>query len=164
MSNVECRVSNRPEAEPRLINPPKIPSETMKPRTLAVTLLVAAPLTAPAATAEPTPDKPGDWQGPMEIPGMRLKMPPEKFTHCVTEEDAKSAITQNQKDKDCKLGEYEVDGQTSRWTVECPKQKTTGKGEITYDGDSMTGKMEMDADGQMMTTKCSGKRLGDCDK
>ena len=138
----------------------------MKTRTLVVTLLVAAALTAPAAIAETNPVKPGEWQWTMqmEIPGMPFKMPPVKFTHCVTEEDAKSAIPQNQKDKDCKVGEYEVDGQTIRWTVECPKQKTTGKGEITYTDDSMTGKMEMDADGQVMTTKYTGKRLGDCKK
>lgn len=134
--------------------------------TLAVCLLVAVALAAPAFAADPNPVRPGKWQWSMqmEIPGMPFKMPPVKFTHCVTEEDAKSAIPQNQKDKDCKIGEHEVDGNTIRWTVECPKQKTTGKGEITYTDDSMTGKMEMDADGQIMTTKYSGKRLGDCDK
>ena len=134
--------------------------------TLAVCLLVAAALAAPAFAADPNPVKPGKWQWSMqmEIPGMPFKMPPVKFTHCVTEEDAKSAIPQNKKDKDCTVAEYEVDGQTIRWTVDCPKQKTKGKGEITYTDDSMTGKMEMDADGQTMTTKYTGKRLGDCKK
>lgn len=134
--------------------------------TLAVCLLVAAALAAPAVAADPNPVKPGEWQWTMqmEIPGMPFKMPPLKFSHCVTEEDAKSAIPQNQKDKDCKIGEHEVDGKTIRWTVDCPKQKMKGKGEITYTDDSMTGKMEMDADGQSMTTRYTGKRLGDCKK
>lgn len=135
--------------------------------TLAVCLLVAAALAAPAFAAEPkSPVTPGEWQWSMqmEVPGMPFKMPPVKFTHCVTEEDAKSAIPQNQKDKDCKIGEYEVDGQTIRWTVDCPKQKMKGKGEITYTDDSMTGKMEMDADGQKMSTNYTGKRLGACKK
>lgn len=65
------------------------------------------------------------------LPGSKVQ-----FTHCVTEEDAKPAIPQNQKDTDCKIGEYEVDGQTIRWTVDCQK----------------------------MSNKYTGKRLGDCKK
>lgn len=138
----------------------------MKFRALAVSVLVLA-IAAPAAlAADPNPVKPGKWQWTMqmEIPGMPFKMPPVKFTHCVTEEDAKSAIPQDQKNKDCKLIDHKIDGNTITWTVECPKQKMKGEGEITYDGDSMTGVMKMDADGQEMTTKYTGKYLGACDK
>ena len=136
----------------------------MKFRTLAVCALVLA-LALPAF-AETSPVKPGKWQFSMqmEMPGMPFKMPPVKFTHCVTEEDAKSAIPQNQKDKDCKIGDYKVNGNTVTWTVECPKQKMKGEGQITYENDSMSGEMKMNADGQEMSSKYTGKRLGDCDK
>ena len=137
----------------------------MKTRVLAVCLLAAA-LVAPAAFAEESSVKPGKWEMSMqmEMPGMPFKIPPVKVAHCITEEDAKSAIPQDQKNKDCKLGEYKVDGKTVRWSVDCPKQKMTGKGEITYDGDTMNGSMVMNADGPEIKTKYSGKRLGNCDK
>ena len=84
----------------------------MKLRAIVVCSFVLA-LAIPAVAAD-NPVKPGKWQWSMQmdIPGMPFKMPPIKMTHCVTEEDAKSAIPQNQKDKDCKVGEYEVDGNT----------------------------------------------------
>jgi hypothetical protein len=40
----------------------------------------------------------------------------------------------------------------------------TGKGEITYEDDSMTGKMEMESEGQTMKSIYSGKYLGACDQ
>ena len=140
----------------------------MKSRYLVVCALVAA-LALPALAEETVknPAKPGKWQWSiqMEIPGMPFKMPPVKFTTCVTEEDAKSSVPQNQKDKDCKLADYKVKGNTVTWTVDCPKQKSKGKGEITYENDSMTGQMELEnADGQTMTSKYSGKYLGACEK
>jgi hypothetical protein len=137
----------------------------MKVRSFAVCLLVVA-LAVPAAFAEENPIKPGKWQltVQMEVPGMPFKMPPVKMNHCITQDDAKTAIPQDQKNKDCKMGEYDIDGNTISWTVECPKQKLTGKGRITYSGDTMEGEMKMNADGQEMSTKYEGKRLGECDK
>lgn len=136
----------------------------MKVRSFAVCLIAVA-LAAPAVFAEENPIKAGKWQFSvqMEMPGMPFKMPPVKMTHCITQEDAKTAIPQDQKNKDCKMGEYKVDGNTVTWTVECPKQKLTGDGRITYDGDTMEGEMKMNADGQEMSTKYAGKRLGECD-
>ncbi len=140
----------------------------MKFRTLAICVLVLA-IAAPAAFAK-SPVKPGKWQWTMQmdIPGMPMKMPPFTFEHCVTKEDAEKADAGVPKDKrqskDCTLGDYKVDGNTVKWTVDCPKQKMTGKGEVTYDGDSMEGKMEMVTEDTTMTTKYSGKYLGECDK
>ena len=137
----------------------------MKVRSYAVCLLIVA-FAVPAAFAEENPIKAGKWEisVQMEMPGMPFKMPPVKMKHCITQEDAKSAIPQDQKNKDCKMGEISIDGNTISWTVECPKQKLTGSGRITYDGDTMDGEMKMNADGQEMSTKYAGKRLGECDK
>jgi hypothetical protein len=137
----------------------------MKVRSYAVCLLVIA-LAVPALFAGENPIKAGKWEFSvqMEMPGMPFKMPPVKMQHCITQEDAKSAVPQDQKNKDCKMADYAVDGSTVTWTVECPKQKLTGSGRITYDGDTMEGEMKMNADGQEMSTKYLGKRLGECDK
>jgi hypothetical protein len=136
----------------------------MKLRAAVVCALVLS-LAIPAFAAD-NPVNPGKWQWTMqmEMPGMPFKMPPVKFTHCVTDEDVKTAIPQNQKDNDCTVADYEIDGNTIRWTVNCPKQKMTGKGEITYEGDSMSGEMIMNSDGKEMTAKYTGKRLGACEK
>src|SRR5688572_1872438 len=105
----------------------------MKVGSYAVCLLVVA-LVAPAAFAEENPIKAGKWQFSvqMDMPGMPFKMPPVKMTHCITQEDARSAVPQDQ-NKDCKMADYKLDGNTVTWTVECPKQKLTGTGRITYD-------------------------------
>jgi hypothetical protein len=136
----------------------------MKVRSFAVCLVVVA-LAVPAVFAEENPIKAGKWQisVQMEMPGMPFKMPPVKMNHCITQDDAKSAVPQDQ-NKDCKMADYDLDGNTITWTVECPKQKLTGKGRITYDGDTMEGEMRLNADGQEMTTKYAGKRLGECDQ
>jgi hypothetical protein len=139
---------------------------------LRTTMILILALAAPAVFAEESkksPVKPGKWQWTMEmeIPGMPVKMPPIKFEHCVTEEDAKKAeggIPKDKKQKDCKYGDPEIDGNTIRWTIDCPKQKMTGKGEITYEDDSMTGRMDMVSNGQEMSAKYSGKYLGSCEK
>lgn len=137
----------------------------MKLRAVAVCAFVLA-VAVPGAFAENNPVKAGKWQMSMqmEIPGMPFKMPPVTITHCVTKEDAKSAIPQDQKNKDCKVGDIKVDGNTISYTIDCPKQKMTGTGEVTYENDAMTGELNMNADGQEMKTKYTGKRLGDCDQ
>ena len=70
----------------------------MKARTFVVCLLAVA-IVAPAAVAESNPVKPGKWQMTMQMdmPGMPFKMPPVTMTHCITEEDVKTAIPQDQK-------------------------------------------------------------------
>jgi hypothetical protein len=123
---------------------------------------------AGAGLAADSPQKPGKWEVKMtmEMPGMPFKMPPVTMTVCVTEEDLEDpqkAVPGDPK-SDCKVGEYKVDGNTVSWTVDCPKQKTKGKGEITYTGESFSGVMKMDVDGQEMSTKYSGTWKGACKK
>lgn len=130
-------------------------------------LVALALVVAPAGAAE-HPQKPGKWQVKMEmeIPGMPIKMPPVNFEVCLTEEDLKDpqkSVPNDPKSK-CNVGDYEVDGNTVSWTVDCPKQNMKGKGEITYTDDSYTGAMNMTVGEQTMKTKYSGKWLGACTK
>lgn len=130
-------------------------------------IFVSTLVCAGSLMAADSPMKPGMWKvsTQMDMPNMPFKMPPITVSVCVTEEDLKNPEGNVPKqDKDCKLGEYNVDGNTVSWTVSCPKQKMTGKGSITHNGDTYSGSMEMDMDGQTMKAKYSGKRTGDCKK
>jgi hypothetical protein len=132
---------------------------------LAVLVVLSAVLPASAASS---PQKPGKWQIKieMEIPGMPMKMPPVNTTVCLTEEDLKDpqkAVPTDVK-SDCKVGDYEVDGNKVTWTIECKKQNMKGTGEMTYAEDTYTGVMNMTVGEQEMKTKYSGKWLGTCTK
>jgi Protein of unknown function (DUF3617) len=115
------------------------------------------------------PQKPGEWQmtTQMEIPNMPIKMPAITVKVCLTEEDLKDPqkSVPNDPKSDCKVGQYNVDGDTVTWTIECPKSKTKGEGEITFtDENSYTGKMRMTVGDQEMSAKYTGKFLGACSK
>ncbi len=130
-------------------------------------VLAALMVTATMFAAE-HPQKPGKWQVKMqmEIPGMPFKMPPVTTEVCLTEEDLKTpekAVPNDPKSK-CTVGDYKVSGNTVTWTIDCPKEKTSGTGEITYTDGSYSGTMKMKVEEQEMTTKYSGKWLGDCRK
>ena len=136
----------------------------MKVRSVVVCALVLA-FAAPALFAEDkVPGKAGKWQFSMqmEIPGMPFQMPAIKTEQCVNEQDAGSAIPKDKKNTDCKFSDPKVNGNTVTWTMDCPKQKMKGTGEMTFSEESMTGKMDIEADGQAMSMKYTGKRLGDC--
>jgi hypothetical protein len=132
-----------------------------------IAILLTTLVCAGSLMAADSPMKPGKWAvtTQMDIPNMPIKMPPITVSVCITEEDLKNPEGNVPKqDKDCKIGDYSVDGNTVTWTVSCPKQKMTGKGTITHGDDSYSGSMEMNMDGQTMKTKYSGKRQGDCKK
>jgi uncharacterized protein DUF3617 len=124
---------------------------------------------AAAAQTPKSPQKPGKWQMKMEMemPGMPMKMPPITTEVCITEADLadpQKAVPQSDPKSQCKVGEYKIKDNTVSWTIDCPKQKTTGSGEITYSGDSFTGSMTMKMDDREMKTKYSGKWLSTCTK
>ena len=129
--------------------------------------LLALMFVMPAVAAE-NPQKPGKWQikMEMEIPGMPMKMPPFTTTVCINEEDLKDPqkSVPNDPKSQCKVSDYEIDGNTVSWTVDCPKQQTKGKGEITFTDESYSGSMVMTVGEQEMKTKYSGKWLGACEK
>jgi hypothetical protein len=115
------------------------------------------------------PQKPGKWniKMQMEMPGMPFKMPPVNVDVCLTEEDLKDPEKSVPKDPkaSCKLGDYKVDGNKVTWTVDCPKEKMKGNGEITYSDTSYTGWMKMTVgEDQEMTTKYTGTWKGECTK
>ena len=121
-----------------------------------------------ALAADTPPQKPGRWamKMEMEMPGMPFKMPAINHEVCLTEEDLKDpqkAVPNDPKAK-CTVSDYKIDGNTVTWTVDCPKEKTKGKGEITYSEDSFKGWMKMQVGEQEMTTKYTGTWKGECKK
>jgi len=122
------------------------------------------------AQAEDNPQKPGNWEVSMqmEIPGMPFKMPPIKTQVCVTEEDLNdpaSAVPKDKNNKDCKVSDYKVDGNTVTWKMVCTgKTKGEGEGEITYSEDAYEGSMRFKMEDTEMNTKYKGKYLGACKK
>lgn len=135
------------------------------PYLLAVLVVVLAAV--PAGAAE-NPQKPGKWQIKieMEIPGMPMKLPPVSMNVCLTEDDLKDPqkAVPNDPKSQCNVGDYEIDGKTVTWTVDCPKQNMKGNGQITFDDDAYSGWMKMTVGEQEMKTKYSGKWLGECTK
>ena len=132
---------------------------------------VAALVIVVPAGADDHPGKPGKWSisTQMDIPGMPFKMPPVKFEICLTDDDLKDpqkAVPSDQKKSSCKVGDYKVDGNTVTWTMDCPKEKMTAVGEVTYsdDHESYTGSMKMKTGEQEMTSKYTAKWLGACTK
>ena len=141
----------------------------MKKLVVCSALLIAIAGSAFAADAPASPQKPGKWnvKMQMEMPGMPFKLPAVNVDVCLTEEDLKDpakAVPADPKSK-CNVGDYKVDGNTVSWTVDCPKEKMKGKGEITYTDDSYTGWMKMQVgEDQEMTTKYTGTWKGECKK
>ena len=131
-----------------------------------VVVLAILAIAIPAVAAHP--QKPGKWQikMQMEMPGMPYKMPPVTFEVCLTEEDLQDpnkAVPSDPKNP-CKISDYEVDGNKVTYTMECPKQKMKGNGEMTFEGDSFTSVVNMKMEDHEMTAKYTGTWKGECTK
>jgi Protein of unknown function (DUF3617) len=137
-------------------------------RKTAVVGCLAALAAVVSAQTVRSPQKPGKWQitMEMEMPGMPMKMPPIMTEVCVTEADLAKPEPTVPKDakSQCNVGDYKIKGNTVTWTVDCPKQKTKGSGEITYKDDTFSGQMKMQTADKEMSTKYTGKWLGTCTK
>lgn len=123
---------------------------------------------AVAAQAPKSPQKPGKWQTTVEteMPGMPMKMPAMTSESCLTAEDLadpQKAVPSDAKSS-CTVSDYKVKDNTVSWTVDCPKEKMKGSGEMTYSENSYTGTVKMKMDQQEVTQKYTGKWLGTCTK
>jgi hypothetical protein len=127
--------------------------------------------------------KDGEWEvtsetsmtmGTMSMPSMSSKV-----THCLTRDEP---VPASEKEKDCKVVDQKVVGNTVSWRVVCKDGE--GDGEITYRGTSYKGTFRMKmaegggttkkgssrkktAEGgetMTMSVKLSGKYLGPCPK
>lgn len=107
----------------------------------------------------------GQWEisTTMDMPGMpEAAKKAHTVTTCLSKSDyvPKTAPEKS----DCKMVDQKIDGNTVSWNMVC--KETSGKGTITYAGDSFSGLMEstMKEEGKEMTVKMKmdGKRIGAC--
>ncbi len=143
----------------------------MKPSLFAALLLVAGTI-APSAQSPSNPMRPGSWEitMQMDMPGMPMKLPPQKVVQCVTKkqlEDPAATVpgAPGGGKNPCKVTDQKIDGNKITWNMTCSEpQPMTGSGEILVDGDNYTGTMKMNMEQGQMTMKYNAKRLGDCEE
>ena len=126
----------------------------------------SAPAEKPAAAVKGVNMKEGKWEitSTMEMKGMpEGMMKPQTFTTCLKQTDY---VPKNADQKDCTMKDVNVSGNTVSWEAVC--KDSSGKGTITYAGDTYDGHMEMTMKegGKDMNMKMTmkGKHIGPCDK
>jgi hypothetical protein len=108
----------------------------------------------------------GQWEitTSLEMAGMPPgMMKPQTFTTCLSQKDS---VPKGGEQTDCTVRDSKIEGNTVTWAVVC--KDSTGKGRVTYAGNSFDGVMEttMKEGGKDMTAKMTmkGKHLGPCPK
>lgn len=116
--------------------------------------------------AEAVDLKEGLWEmtSKMEMKGMPMEMPSQKFRQCITKDKAVPMETED-KDVKCKVMEQKVSGNTIFWKVICKDKEgetiITGKG--TYHSDKFDGETKVKtSDGMEMIQHVKGKWIGKC--
>ena len=127
-------------------------------------------LTAPAARADGIPVEPGLWEMSSIV---NMPMMPQPRVTTTTECMKESEISMDDMggedmDLNCQFEMAQVDGNTMKWSVDCPVDGGTSHGEweATSSGDSVTGEglvtMSFQGQAMEMTMSWEGKRIGDC--
>ncbi|MDI1472043.1 hypothetical protein THER_0074 [Thermodesulfovibrio sp. N1] len=109
--------------------------------------------------------KEGLWEitTTIEEPGMPKEMMRQTYKHCLTKKDY---IPYKEEDKECKVTNFNVKGNTVTWTIKCKNAEgtSTGTGRVTYKGDTFDGLIKFkDPEGEMTMTM-KGRWTGKCPK
>jgi hypothetical protein len=140
--------------------------------TIRASIILGALLfAAPAAWAQGLPVEPGKWEMKSTV---NMPMMPQPRETTTTECMEKSEITMDEMggeemDPACTFNTAQVDGNTMKWSVDCPVEGGTSHGEweATSSGDSIVGEglVTISFQGQTMemTMNWEGKRIGACD-
>jgi hypothetical protein len=127
-------------------------------------------LTSPTAWADGIPVEPGMWEMSAT---MNMPMQPQPRVTTTTECIKESEISMDdmdvgEMDPNCQFEMAQIDGNTMKWSFDCPVEGGTSHGEweATSSGDSVTGKgvvtMSFQGRSMEMTMSWEGKRVGDC--
>ena len=127
-------------------------------------------LTAPAARADGIPVEPGMWEMSSTMTMPMLAQPRvTTTTECMTESEiSMDDMGGEEMDPNCQFEMAQVDGNTMKWSFDCPVDGGTSHGEweAASSGNSVTGNgvITMSFQGQTMemTMSWQGKRIGDC--
>ena len=140
-------------------------------RCSVIGFLLSGAVSMGAASAAGPAGSPGLWEvtmtSTMEMEGMQMAMPPVTRRHCVTAEDLVPKA--GNPGQECRIDDQQTGGNTVSWRMSCdtPQGPMTGKGEMTYSGDTYSGTFVMNmpgGDGRPGTMKqtLKGRRVGDC--
>lgn len=115
--------------------------------------------------------QPGLWEMTSTMTMTMLNQPQTNTVKQCIEEDQLDPDSFNmEQDTTCKTSDVVIDGNTARWSIDCPTEMgtaMTGQWEFTSAGDSITGSgtMSSEYNGQQFGFEMtwSGKRIGDCE-
>lgn len=131
--------------------------------TAIVVALLLGLTSAGGQAAEPN-FKEGLWELTlvMEMPGMPMAMPPQKFTQCLTRDGA--LPTPPEGFQECRVSRMEVQGSKVVWEWVCDTGEgpATVGGEMHYQGDKMTGVLKVRQEEMEVVQKLSGRWLREC--
>ena len=104
----------------------------------------------------------GNWAITVTMSVAGMQMPPMTYNNCLKKEDCVPFDTdpQSQQSQECNPKNIKVSGDTVSWTMEC--EGMTGKGSITYFGDSLKGDIIINTGQGEMIQHLEGKRTGPC--
>jgi len=124
----------------------------------------------PAAWADGIPVEPGLWEMSSTV-NMPMMAQPRvtTTTECMKESEiSMDDMGGEDMDPNCQFEMAQVDGNTMKWSFDCPVEGGTSHGEweATSSGDSVTGNgvitMSFQGQNMEMTMSWEGKRIGDC--
>lgn len=124
----------------------------------------------PAAWADGIPVEPGLWEMSSTV-NMPMMAQPRvtTTTECMKESEiSMDDMGGEDMDPNCQFEVDQVDGNTMKWSFDCPVEGGTSHGEweATSSGDSVTGNgvitMSFQGQNMEMTMSWEGKRIGDC--
>ena len=124
----------------------------------------------PAAWADGIPVEPGLWEMSSTV-NMPMMAQPRvtTTTECMKESEiSMDDMGGEDIDPNCQFEMAQVDGNTMKWSVDCPVEGGTSHGEweATSSGDSVTGEglvtISFQGQAMEMTMSWEGKRIGDC--
>ena len=101
----------------------------------------------------------GNWKITVTMSAPGMQMPPTTYNSCLKKEDCVPFDTDPQS-QDCKPENIKVSGNTVSWTMDC--EGMTGKGSITYRGDSLKGKIIINTGQSEIVQHLEGERTGPC--
>jgi hypothetical protein len=132
-----------------------------RPHRLATASLLLA-LAAPVASAQGPAGRPGViWESTSTMEASGMAMPPQTIRHCAPEGDWKEPPSTQPPDSKCKMTDLKQSGKTTSWKMVCEgKEKASGQGTVTRDGDTYRGTMSFTTSHGTMDVKTSGRKIG----
>ncbi len=98
-----------------------------------------------------------EYQGNMEMMGMKMPIPPNK--RCEKPEQDKTPPV----DSNCKVSDVQTEGNTTSFNMECgPPDPMQGSGTTTRTDDQLDSRYTLKSEEGEMSFTMTGKKLGDC--